>query len=96
MSQELLELHKEILKAALRNREKEASAPDLRGRPDLYDHEAMHAVFGFPYRKSGWFNKLPDPRREPGGDFFSEKTIGSDRLETIGVAADRAFAAGRW
>ncbi len=92
MPEELSELHKEILKAALRNREKAAATPDLLGKPDLYDHEAMHEIYGFPYREGGWFKKLPDPRREPGGEFFSEKAIGEDRLKTVKADAARAFA----
>jgi len=91
MPRELFELHKEILKVALRNHERAVAARDLQGRPDLYDHEAMHDVYGFPYREKGWFKKLPDPRREPGQEFFSEKVIGRDRLKTVKADARRAF-----
>lgn len=92
MAQKLSELHKDILKAAHVNHDRKLKGGDDSGGMDLYDHEALHAVFGLPYRKKGWFKELPDPRTEPGGEFFSMKDIGENRYKTCKRTAWKAFA----
>lgn len=93
MSLELTELHRDLLAAAERNQAYRLAHPDAPNHPtDLFDHEALHEVYGFPYQEGGWLHKAPNPRTEPGKPFFSLKAIGEDRYQTILDAALAAFA----
>lgn len=92
MEESLSDLEQDLLKAAYANRDKRVHGAGGSSLADLFDHEALHDVFGFPYRKSGWLNKLPDPRLEPEGEYFSMKDIGQDRFDTVKTSALSAFA----
>lgn len=92
MPDDLSTLHRDILKVACGNHDKRLRDADDASPADLFDHEVLHLVFEFPYRKEGWFKKLPDPRTEPNGEFFSMKDIGEDRHLTMMKTARRAFA----
>ncbi len=91
MDESMSDLEQDLLKAAYANWDRRLHGGGGSALADLFDHEALHEVYGFPYREPGWFGKALDPRTEPGGEFFSIRDIGQDRFDAVKASALGAF-----